>query len=75
MTAYYIIHCTIPNRILKESKRQHYSRLGVKLDNKMEVRWDAMKHEAGNIHITEKLPSILIKSERNNGCKNNCKFF
>jgi hypothetical protein len=61
---FFIKCCTILNSTLKEAKRQHCSRLRAKSDNKIESRCGKMKHEAGILHLTEELPSLLIKSEK-----------
>jgi hypothetical protein len=59
-----ISYCTNLNRVLKEAKRQNCSRLRAKSDNKIEARWESMKHEIGNLRLTEESPSLLIMSER-----------
>jgi hypothetical protein len=63
MRAYYIKYCKIPKRVIKEAKRQRYCRLKAKSDNQIKTAWNIIKHETGELHLTEQTPSLLRNAE------------
>jgi hypothetical protein len=67
----YIKCCKILSRDIKEAKRQYYCRLIVKSDNQIKTTWNIIKHETGKLHLTEQIPSLLIK-EKSEGPSRNC---
>jgi hypothetical protein len=50
--------------IIKEDKKQHYSRLISKSDNKIRTTWNIIKRETGKIHLTEQMPSLLANNKK-----------
>jgi hypothetical protein len=61
MRAYYIKHCKILSRVIKEAKKQHYHRLIAKLDNWIKTTWNIIKHETGKLRLTEHLFLQMMK--------------
>jgi hypothetical protein len=57
--AFYIKYCKIVNNVIKEAKKQHYSRLIVKSDNKIKTTWNIIKKETGKVHLNEQTPSLF----------------
>jgi succinate dehydrogenase flavin-adding protein (antitoxin of CptAB toxin-antitoxin module) len=49
--AFCIKYCKILNEVIKEDKKQHYSRLIAKTDNKIQ-KWNIVKKERGKILLT-----------------------
>jgi hypothetical protein len=43
--AFYIKYCKILNNVIKEAKKQHYSRLIAKQDNKIKTTWNLIRWE------------------------------
>jgi hypothetical protein len=58
--AFYIKYCKILNNVTKKAKKQHYSRLIAKSDNKIKTTWDRVKRETGKVHLTTQIPSPFI---------------
>jgi hypothetical protein len=57
--AFYIKYCKIVNNVIKEAKKQHYSRLIVKSDNKIKTTWNIIKKETGKVRLNEQTPSLF----------------
>jgi hypothetical protein len=62
--AFYIKYREILNNVIKEAKKQHYSRLIAKSDNKIKTSWNKIKRETGKMHLTEQMPSLLTNNEK-----------
>jgi hypothetical protein len=62
--AFYIKYCKILNNVIKEAKKQHYSRLIAKSDNKIKTAWNIIRRKTGKIHLTENMPSLLTNNEK-----------
>jgi hypothetical protein len=62
--AFYIKYCKIPNNVIKKAKKQHYSRLIAKSNNKIKTTWNVIKRETGKIHLTEQMASLLTNNEK-----------
>jgi hypothetical protein len=60
MIGYYIKYCEILGRVMKEAKGQHYFRLVAGSDKTIGI---IAKHEAGKLHLTEQILSLLINDE------------
>jgi hypothetical protein len=58
--AFYIKYCEILNNFIKEAKKQHYSRLIAKSDNKIKTTWNIIQRETGKINFTEQMPEQLL---------------
>jgi hypothetical protein len=56
--AFYIKYCKILNNVIKEAKKQHYSRLITKSDNKIKTTWNIVKRVTGKVHVTEQVTSL-----------------
>jgi hypothetical protein len=63
MGAYYNKYCKILSRVIKQAKRQHYRRCIPKSDNQIKITWNIIKHETEKLHLTEQIPSLLMKGE------------
>jgi hypothetical protein len=59
-----IKYCKILNNVIKGAKKQHYSRLIAKSDNKIKTTWNIIKRETGKIHLTKQLPSLQTTKEK-----------
>jgi ribosomal protein L33 len=62
--AHYIKYCRILKKIIKEAKKQHYSRLIAKSSNEIQTTWNLIKNETGKVQPTEQVPSLLVKNEK-----------
>jgi hypothetical protein len=49
---------------MTEAKKQHYSRLIEKSNNKIGTTWNIMKKETGTIHSMEQVPTLLVNDEK-----------
>ena len=49
---------------MKEAKKQHYSRLIAKSNNKIRTTWNIMKKETRTVHCVEKFPTVLVNFEK-----------
>jgi hypothetical protein len=45
-------------------KKQPYSRLIAKSDNKIKTTWNIIKTETGKIHLSEQKPSLLTNNKK-----------
>jgi hypothetical protein len=50
---HFIKYCKILNNVINEAKKQHYSRLTAKSDNKIKTTWNIIKRETGKMHLSE----------------------
>jgi hypothetical protein len=62
--AKYIKYCEILRKVIKEAKKQHYNRLTVKSNNKINTTWNIKKKETGNIRSVEHIPTLLVNYEK-----------
>jgi hypothetical protein len=62
--AFYIKYCKILNKVIKEAKKQHYSRLVTKSDNKIQTTWNIIEKETGKIYLIEQMLSLLINTRK-----------
>jgi hypothetical protein len=67
--AFYNEYCKILHNVIKEAKKQHYSTLIAKSDNKVRTTWNIIKREMGKLHLTEQTPSLLTNNEKVKGPK------
>jgi len=59
--------CTILNTVRfseKFCKKQHYSRLTAKSNNKIKTKWNIMKKETGKVNSVEQVPILLVNDEK-----------
>jgi hypothetical protein len=61
--AFCIKCCKILSKVTKEAKKEHYSRLTAKSDNKIKTTWNIIKNKTGKMHLPEQPPSLLINIE------------
>jgi len=47
-----------------EAKKQHYSRLEAKSNNKTTRRWNILKKETGKVHLVEQLLTLPVNDEK-----------
>jgi hypothetical protein len=52
------------NNVIKEARKQHYSRLIAKSDSKIKTSWNIVKRETGKVHLTRQIPSLLQPVEK-----------
>lgn len=64
------IYAATNKRILKEAKRQQYSRLKAESNNKVKMTWNVVTRETGKVHSTELVHSVLIIVEKIKESKN-----
>ena len=62
--AYYIKYCEILRKGIKESKKQHYSRLTAKSNNKIKTTLNIILKETGKVLSVEQVPSLLVNDEK-----------
>jgi len=62
--AHYIKYCRIQTKIIKEAKKQHYSRLIAKPNNKIKTTSSIIKKETGKVHSVEQIPNLLVNDEK-----------
>jgi hypothetical protein len=62
--ARYINYGRILKKVIRESKKQHYSRLIAKSSNKVKTTWNIIKKETGKVHPTEQVPSLVVSNEK-----------
>ena len=48
---------------MKEAKKQHYSRLVAKSNNKM-TTWNILKKETGKVHSVQQLLTLPVNAEK-----------
>lgn len=60
---------TTNKKVIKEAKRQHYSRLTAESNNKVKTMWNVITRETGKVHSAEQVHSILIHCEKIKGSK------
>jgi hypothetical protein len=61
---------TTNKKVIKEAKRQHYSRLTAESNNKVKTTWNVITRETGKVHSIEQVHSIVIKCEKIKGSEN-----
>jgi len=49
---------------MKEAKKQHYSRLVAKSNNKIMTTWNILKKETWKTHSVEQLLALLVNDEK-----------
>ena len=54
----------ILRRVIKEVKKQHYSRLTAKSNNKINTTWNIIKEDTGKTHSVELVPTLLANDEK-----------
>jgi hypothetical protein len=59
---FYIKYCKILKSVIKEAKKQYYSRLIAKSDNKIKMTWNIIKRETGKGHLIEQIPPLPTTS-------------
>jgi hypothetical protein len=64
--AYYNKYCKVLSRVIKEAKRQYYSRSIEKSHNKIKTIWNIIKCETSKCHQTEQISSVLINNREVN---------
>jgi hypothetical protein len=65
ISIYYVhTYCKILNSVIKEAKKQHYSRLIAKSDNKIKTTWNIIKMKTGKMHLSEQMPFLLTNNEK-----------
>ena len=62
--AHYIEYCDILRRVINGAKKQHYSRLIAKSNNKIRTTWDITNEETGKVHLVEQVPTLLVNDEK-----------
>jgi len=62
--AKYIKYCEILRKAIKEAKKQHYSRLIIKSNNKINTTWNITKKETGNVRSVKHVPTLLVNDEK-----------
>ena len=60
---HYDNYCRILKKVIREAKKQHYSRLIAKSSNKVKTTWNIIKKETGKLHPTEQIPSLVMGNE------------
>jgi hypothetical protein len=50
--------------MIREAKKQHYSRYIAKSSNKVKTVWNILWKETGKVHPTEQVPSSVVTNEK-----------
>ena len=53
----------LKKKVIREAKKQHYSRLPAKSDTKMRTAWILWRKRQKKVHSVEQMPSLLINNE------------
>ena len=61
---HYIKYCKILRKVIKEAKKQHYSRLKAKSNTKIKTTSSIIKKETGKIHSVEQFPNLLVNDKK-----------
>ena len=61
---HYIKHFKILRKALKEVKKQYYSRLLAKSDNKIKTTWNIIQKEMGKVYAVEEVPTLHVNNEQ-----------
>jgi ribosomal protein L33 len=61
---HYVNYCRILKKAIRETKKQHYSRLIAKSSNKVKATWNIIKKETGKAHPTEQVPPPVVSNEK-----------
>ncbi|GFG38826.1 hypothetical protein Cfor_11239 [Coptotermes formosanus] len=67
--AHYNTYCKIVRKVIREAKKQHYSRLIAQSNNKIKTTWNIIKKETGKVHPAEQIPSLLVDNKKLNDPK------
>jgi len=62
-------NATTNKKVIKEAKRQHYSRLTAESNNKLKTTWSVIIRKTGKVHTTEQMHSMLMNGEKIKGSK------
>jgi len=62
--AHYIKYYKILQKVIKEDKKQHCSRLIVKSNNKIKTTSSIIKKETGKVYSVEQIPNLLVNNEK-----------
>jgi hypothetical protein len=73
--AHYIKYCKILQRVLKLAKKQHYSSLVAKSNNKIKTTWNIIKKEGGEVHSVDQVPSLPVYDAKSEDAKNMANVF
>jgi len=57
---HYIKYCKTLRKVIKEAKKQHYSRLTAKSNNKI-TTWNIIKKETGKIHSVQQVSHLTCE--------------
>jgi hypothetical protein len=68
--AHYNTYCKILRKVIREAKKQHYSRLIAQSNNKIKTTWNIIKKETEKVHPPEQIPSLLVDNKKLNDPKN-----
>jgi hypothetical protein len=61
---HYINYCRILKKVIREAKKQHYSRVIARSSNKVKTTWNIIRKETGKLHPTEQIPSLVVGNEK-----------
>jgi tRNA uridine 5-carbamoylmethylation protein Kti12 len=59
-----IKYCKIVRNVVKEAKKQHYSRRIGKSNTKIKTTMNNIKKETGKVHSVEQVPTLLVNDEK-----------
>jgi hypothetical protein len=67
----YVKYHSVFNKVTKEARKQHCSRLIAKSDNEIRTTWN-IKKCLGKIGLTEEMPTILAYNDKVKDPEKNC---